>query len=70
MACPTNTETEMATNTGKGSRVGSVTNRTQVQNTKTGDFVKRNTSTGRFMDVKSGGTAFKGVAHEKDGRRT
>ena len=32
----------MATNTGKGSRKGSVDDRTQVKNPKTGDYVKRN----------------------------
>ena len=63
----------MAKNTGEGSRTGSVTGRTQVQNPKTGDFVKRDESTGsgkgKFMDVKQDGTKFKGVATEPDGRR-
>lgn len=63
----------MAKNTGSGSRSGSVTRRTQVENPVTGDFVKRNetegASKGQFMDVKQDGTKFKGVATEPDGRR-
>jgi len=59
----------MAKNTGDGFRRGSVDNRTQFQ-APNGNFVKRNTETGRFMDQKTSGGAFKGVAHEKDGRRS
>ncbi|MGZ4979314.1 MAG: hypothetical protein ACXV8O_19415 [Methylobacter sp.] len=59
----------MAKNTGNGSRIGSVNNRTQVFNTKTETYVKRNADTGQFMDQKSNGTPFKGVAKEPDGRR-
>ena len=63
----------MAKNTGDGSRKGSVAERTQVQNTTTGTFVKRDESAGpgkgKFMDVKSDGSKFKGVAVEPDGRR-
>ena len=59
----------MATNTGKGSRVGSVKDRTQSENPRNGDFTKRNTTTGEFMDQKKGGEPFKGVAHEPDKRR-
>ncbi len=64
----------MAKNTGKGSRKGSVTNRTQTKNPKTKDFVKRNQDPnskheGEFMDVKEGGKKFKGVAEEPDDRR-
>ncbi len=64
----------MAKNTGKGSREGSVTNRTQVKNPQTGDYVKRNENkessrTGEFMAVKKDGTPFKGVAKEPDRRR-
>lgn len=58
----------MAKNTGDGSRIGSVKDRTQTQ-APNGNFVKRDTGTGRFMDQKSGGSPFKGVAKEKDGRR-
>ena len=65
----------MAKNTGTGSRTGAVTSRTQVENPKTGDFVKRDESKdgshkGEFMDVKEDGKPFKGVAKEPDGRRT
>ena len=59
----------MATNTGKGSRVGSVTGRSQVKSPISGDFTKRSASTGRFMAQKEGGKPFKGVAKEPDGRR-
>ncbi|MEP7056257.1 MAG: hypothetical protein ABI809_00585 [Caldimonas sp.] len=64
----------MAKNTGSGSRTGAVSGRTQVENPKTGDFVKRDedgtgTGKGKFMDVKKDGTKFKGVAVEPDGRR-
>lgn len=64
----------MAKNTGSGSRVGSVTGRSQVKNPQTGDYVKRDESgdgpgKGKFMDVKKDGTPFKGVAIEPDGRR-
>ena len=64
----------MAKNTGNNSRKGSVDNRTQVKNTKTDEFVKRNEDSsskhkGEFMDVKEDGKPFKGVAKEPDGRR-
>ncbi len=64
----------MAKNTGNDSRKGSVDNRTQVKNTKTDEFVKRNEDSntqhkGEFMDVKEGGKPFKGVAKEPDSRR-
>jgi len=59
----------MATNTGEGYRKGSVKDRTQVLNPQNDTFVKRDTDTGRFMDVKKG-EPFKGVAKEKDGRRS
>ena len=64
----------MAKDTGKGSRVGSVTGRTQVKNPKTGHYVKRNETPGdpkrgQFMDVKDDTKPFKGVAKEPDKRR-
>lgn len=64
----------MAKNTGKGYREGSVTNRSQVKNPQTGDYVKRNENseskkTGEFMAVKKDGEPFKGVAVEPDQRR-
>ncbi|ULG71491.1 hypothetical protein [Macrococcus brunensis] len=45
-------------------RKGPVKNRTQVKNPKTGLYVKRNRTTGQFMDVKSDGNPFKGVTKE------
>lgn len=64
----------MAKNTGDGTRKGAVSGRTQVENTKTGDFVKRDEDgtgpgKGKFMDVKQDATKFKGVAVEPDHRR-
>jgi len=51
---------------GDNARVGAVKNRTQVQNPKTGLWVKRDSVTGRFMDVKtSSDKPFKGVTKEK-----
>lgn len=46
---------------GDNARKGAVKNRTQVLNSKTGLYVKRNSNTGRFMDVKTSGGKFKGV---------
>lgn len=54
----------MAKNTGSGHRVGAVKGRTQTQ-TPSGHYVKRNSETGQFMDVKSDGTPFKGVRKER-----
>jgi hypothetical protein len=64
----------MAKNTGKGFRKGSVDERTQVENPKTDDWVKRNQDPnseheGEFMDNKQDGEPFKGVAKEPDDRR-
>lgn len=54
----------MAKNTGKNFRRGAVKGRSQTQ-TKDGNFVKRDTKTGRFMDQKADGEPFKGVRKEK-----
>ncbi|MCT4562373.1 MAG: hypothetical protein N4A41_13470 [Crocinitomicaceae bacterium] len=54
----------MATNSGKNSRNGPVKNRSQVFNPITGNYVKRDTKTGKFIDVKSDGKPFKGVRKE------
>lgn len=57
----------MATNPpkGDGRRIGAVRDRSQTQ-TPSGHYVKRDASTGRFMDVKtSSKTPFKGVRKEK-----
>lgn len=57
----------MAVNKPKGdnARVGAVKDRSQTFNGKTNLYVKRDTSTGRFMDVKTSGGKFKGVRREK-----
>jgi hypothetical protein len=57
----------MATNPpkGDGHRNGAVRDRSQVHNPKTDQWVKRDGSTGRFMDVKEDGGRFKGVRREK-----
>jgi hypothetical protein len=55
----------MATNTGDGYRKGAVTGRSQTYNPKNDTYVKRDSSTGRFMDVKTTGGKFKGVRTEK-----
>lgn len=60
----------MAKNTGDGYRRGSVNDRTQVQNPVNGNWTKRDTDTGRFIDQKKGGEPFKGVAREEDKRRS
>ena len=57
----------MATNkpAGDGHRIGAVRQRSQTQ-TPAGNWVKRDSETGRFIDVKtSDKTAFKGVTKEK-----
>lgn len=64
----------MAKNTGQGYRKGSVDDRTQVENPRTDQYVKRNRDSdsedaGQFMDVKQDGDKFKGVAEEPDKRR-
>lgn len=59
----------MAKNTGRNFRQGSVDNRSQVKNPTNNTWVKRDTETGRFKDVKSDGKPFKGVAKEVDDRR-
>lgn len=51
--------------TGDGCRKGMVKGRSQTFNPVTKKWVKRNTETGQFMDIKSDGTRFKGVRKEK-----
>lgn len=58
----------MATNrpVGDNARVGAVRGRSQSYNPSTGLWLKRDTQTGKFMDIKtSGNTPFKGVRKEK-----
>lgn len=57
----------MATNppTGDGHRKGAVRDRSQTQ-TPAGNWVKRDSDTGRFMDVKTADKSpFKGVTKER-----
>ena len=49
---------------GDGHRIGAVRQRSQTV-TPSGHYVKRDTNTGRFMDVKSDKAPFKGVRREK-----
>ena len=57
----------MATNPpkGDGHRNGMVRERSQTYNPKTEQWVKRDTNTARFMDVKQDGTPFTCVRKEK-----
>ncbi len=57
----------MATNKpyGDNARKGAIKKRSQVENSKTGQWVKRDSDTGRFMDVKQDGSKWKGVRKEK-----
>jgi hypothetical protein len=50
---------------GDGHRVGAVKDRTQTYNPKIDAWVKRDSNTGRFMDIKVDGDPFKGVTKEK-----
>lgn len=52
---------------GDNSRRGAVRDRSQVHNPKTDSWVKRDASTGRFMDQKADGKPFKGVRKEGKG---
>lgn len=54
----------MARNTGQGFRIGAVKGRSQTT-TPSGHAVKRDTATGKFLDVKSDKTPFKGVRKER-----
>lgn len=54
----------MAKQTTRG-RKGAVKNRSQVRNPSTGNYVKRDTRTGKFLEVKKDGKPFKGVVKEK-----
>jgi hypothetical protein len=51
--------------TGDGHREGAIRERSQVQNPVNGNWTKRDTNTGRFIDQKQDGDPFKGVRREK-----
>lgn len=57
----------MAKNTGDNYRRGSVDSRSQFRHPN-GHWVKRDTNTGQFIEVKSTDGKFKGVAREPDDR--
>lgn len=57
----------MGKNTNNSSRVGAVKDRTQTYNDKTGQYVKRDATTGRFMASKS--TPYKGVSKDKNAKK-
>jgi len=50
---------------GDGHRNGAVKKRSQTLNPKTKQWVKRDTETGRFIDVNKNGNPHKGVRKEK-----
>jgi hypothetical protein len=54
----------MASNTGNGFRKGAVKKRTQLLGAN-GNFIKRDASTGRFLEQKTTSGKFKGVRTEK-----
>jgi len=54
----------VAKNTGDNYRRGEVRDRSQVFNPVTQRWVKRDSKTGEFMDVKDDGEPFKGVRKE------
>jgi hypothetical protein len=60
----------MATNTNKDFRRGSMKDRSQLDlDPKNGKFVKRDLSSGEFIDLKDDNKPFKGVTKEPDKRR-
>ncbi len=54
----------MAVNTNKEYRIGAIKERSQFYNASTGHYIKRDTETGRILEVKKDGTPFKGVRKE------
>jgi hypothetical protein len=55
----------MAKNMGRGTRLGAIRGRDQSTNTRTGLSTKRDTTSGRFVEVKRTGGDFRGVHKEK-----
>jgi len=54
----------MAKNTGRGTRAGAVTGRTQMKSGANGLWIERDTTSGKFVHVKKSGGAFRGVRKE------
>lgn len=57
----------MGKNNGTGSRKGAVKNRSQTYNSKTKQYVKRDTNTGKIMSTKS--TPYKGVSKDTNAKK-
>jgi len=53
-----------------GGRIGAVKDRSQAYNPQTQQWVKRDTASGQFMDVKQDGTPFKGGRKEQNESQT
>lgn len=58
----------MAKNTGKGHRQGIVSNRTQGYNSKTGQYIKRDTQTGQFVSCKD--SPYKNIRRETNAKNS
>lgn len=55
----------MAKNGAKGGgRVGAITDRSQLKSPKSGSWIKRDSSTGKFLATKKSAGKFKGVRRE------
>ena len=54
----------MGRNTSNGYRIGAVKERSQVFNDRTGQFIKRDTTSGKFISASN--NKFKGVTVEKN----
>ncbi len=57
----------MGKNTGEDYRIGSIKNRIQKKDSKTGEWIKIDTESGKELERKEG-DPFKGVAKEVDDR--
>jgi len=55
----------MAKNTGRGTRAGAGTGRTQMKSGANGLWIERDTTSGKFVHVKKSGGALLGVRKEK-----
>ena len=55
----------MAQNTDEGYRKGSVCDRTQIQNPRTGNWTKRDTNSGKFIDGKKGENRSKALPRKR-----
>lgn len=58
----------MGRNTGKSHRKGAMKDRSQTFNQKTGCYIKRDTTTGKFISTKK--TPFKGVSKDTNAKQS